>query len=84
MNPNSNSIKGYLMEIFTLQNLHSAFKSIKLSKGILSYHLMVFMQLGQNENPLNGDKHSRGNLKIQTLAKLPTHNPIMNSRAILK
>lgn len=81
--PKSSSIEGYCIDMFALQNLHLAFKSIKLSSGILSYHFIVFIQLGQNENPLNGDRHSRGNLKIQTLAKLPMHSPIRNNIIIV-
>lgn len=63
--------------MLALQNLHLPLRSIKLIMGILSYHLIVLKQAGQNENPLKGDRHSRGNLKIQTLAKLPMDSPMI-------
>ncbi len=83
MRPKINSMTGYTIDIDILQDRHLAFKTIKLIRGILSYHFIVLKQYGQNENPLKGDKHSLGNLNIQTFAKLPIQIPITNSRATL-
>ncbi len=47
-----NSTKKYLELIFAEQLLHLAFRIIKDINGMLSYHLINFLQEGQYERPL--------------------------------
>ena len=57
-----------------LQSLHFPFKNRYEKKGILSNHLILFLQLGQNDRPL-ATLPSFGRRYIQTLEKLPHRLP---------
>jgi len=67
--PISSTIK-YWKLILKSQFLHFLFKIKNEIKGILSYHLIIFLHLGQ-EDRLIATPCSFGNLIIQTLEKLP-------------
>jgi hypothetical protein len=47
-----NSTIKYCKLISFLQNLHLLFNNIKDSKGILSYQIIFFLQLGQEDRPV--------------------------------
>ena len=49
--PVATSINGYLIEISFLHLLHLPLKSIYETKGILSYHSILLLQLSQNDLP---------------------------------
>ena len=61
-----------------LQSLHSPFKNKYEKKGILSIHLILFLQLGQKDRPL-AMLPLFGRRYIQTLEKLPHKLPKMKN-----
>jgi len=69
-----NSTKGYSMGILHWHLAHLAFKKTYEKRGILWYHLIFSLQVGQKELGLTIDK-PRGNLYISTLKKEPKHKP---------
>ena len=70
-----NSIKKYLGLISFLQFLHFPLKFKKDIKGILSNHLIFFLQNIQKDLPIKIPFLSSGNRYIKTFAKLPKINP---------
>ena len=58
--------------------LHFLFKNKYEKKGILSNHLILFLQSGQNDRPLT-TLPLFGRRYIQTLEKLPHTLPIMKN-----
>ena len=61
-----------------LHSLHFPFKNKYEKKGILSNHLILFLQSGQNDRPLT-TLPLFGRRYIQTLEKLPHKLPIMKN-----
>ena len=61
--------------------MHFLFNNKKETKGILSDHLIVFLQLGQKDR-VNITLLSAGIRWIQTLEKLPQIHP--NTKKIIK
>ena len=61
-----------------LHSLHFPFKNKYEKKGILSNHLILFLQLGQKDRPL-ATLPLFGRRYIQTLEKLPHRLPIMKN-----
>ncbi len=68
------------MLIGFLQNLHFAIKKIKDKTGILSNHLIFFLQYGQYDRPVVIGLFF-GRRYMQTFAKLPQAAP---SKTIIK
>ena len=61
-----------------LQSLHFPFKNRYEKKGILSNHLILFLQSGQKDRPLI-TLLLFGRRYMQTLEKLPHRLPIMKN-----
>ncbi|MFH0888909.1 MAG: hypothetical protein V1871_06855 [Planctomycetota bacterium] len=59
--PVNNSTKGYRNEICAEQFEHLPLRIIKANKGILQYHRIGDLQLGQNDEGFNIESPSRGN-----------------------
>ena len=69
-----NSTIKYCELIDFLQNLHLLINNIKDRSGILSYQIIFFLQLGQDDRPVITLLFF-GKRYIQTLAKLPQIRP---------
>jgi hypothetical protein len=75
------SIKGYLIDIFSLQYLHLPFKKRKLKTGTKSFGLRFLLQEVQCEEGQTIDS-PRGILYMQTFKKEPASKPkiIVNTK----
>ena len=75
-----NSTIRYCLSIVCLQLLHLPCRKIKDTKGILSNHLIAFLQLGQKDD-FKTTPMLLGSRYMQTLAKLPQIAPsIINNK----
>ena len=77
--PVINSTKGYWKEIFDLQLRHLPPKTKKLNTGILSYHLILLLQLKQCDAG-HTTEILAGILYMQTFKKLPITIPKTKER----
>ena len=72
----NNSTTKYSKLMGFLQSLHFPFNNKYEKKGILSNHLILFLQSGQKDRPLT-TLSLFGRRYMQTLEKLPHRLPIM-------
>ncbi len=77
--PEAISINGYLREIFFWHLLQRPFKKINESRGMLSYHGILLLHLGQKLLPFIKFT-PLGTLKLTTETKDPINRPNTNKK----